>query len=142
MNSTDEVLRAQARALIRVLTRYGLQREGDGDGMRMWRAVEAYGNSAPKSRELLEIYVEFGDAAHEATFRGMPVRASKACLLLALHTFCVTAPVHRFRNPSRWIAAALEFVDPRAAPVPSLQGEIFEKLEDTFDEEMTAKEPA
>ena len=139
MRSAEQVTRAQARALIRVFREYGLERRGETDVTAIWQAIEAYGNGEPGALDLKQISIKFR-AAHGAAsgFMGIPRQPGKYGLLQALYAFCCIPLVNRFHQASWAVVAALPNRDPSSDPRP-IHAEIFEKLEDAFDEEMFPK---
>jgi len=137
MPNADDVLRAQARALIRVLVHYKLYRIGDGAQTLLSRSVEAYGNASSDARDLPTIHRDFYGTALAASSIGLKHRAANAALFLALHTFCGTTDDYRFLRPAWWIAVTLAYLEKKPVPDPGLQGEVLEKLEAAFEAEIS-----
>ncbi len=140
MSSTDDVLRAQARALIRVFTHYTLYRACGGAPTLMWRAVEAYGCASAGASDLQTLHREFYHVALAASSIGLKHRAANAPLFLALHTFAGSTDECRFLQPAWWIAVTIAYLDKKPVPEVALQGEVLERLEEAFDLEMAAEE--
>jgi hypothetical protein len=126
MASQDDVVRAQARALIQVLKDYNLDRWGASP---LWPAVESFGRSGGTAAELQAIGRKYGGTAAAAFCAGVKLRAPDAALFLALSAFIRASPAYRFLDPSRWIALCFAFRDEKAAPDPAIQGEVLERLE-------------
>jgi hypothetical protein len=139
MPNADDVLRAQARALIRVVFHYKLYRIGDGAHTLLWRAVEAYGTASSDARDLCTIHRDFNGTALAASAVGLKHQATNAALFLALHSFCSTTDEYRFLKPAWWIAVTTTWLDKRPVPEPRLQGEVLEKLEATFEHEIESE---
>jgi hypothetical protein len=137
MRSIDEVLRAQARALVSVLDHYKLLRACGGDRPPIWRDVEAFGTGSGTLVDLQAIGRNDAAVAAAAFCIGIKHRAPNAALYLALVTFTNWCPEHRLLEPSRWIALALAFMD-SSIPGSGID-EIFARLEAAFDAEITAK---
>ena len=110
MRSTDEILRAQARALIRVLVHYNLHRAGVGGPGSICRDVEAFGAGTRDAPDLQTIGRHYANAAAAAFCVGVKHRAPNASLHLALISFTGPHPEHRFLEPSRWIALTIAFI--------------------------------
>jgi hypothetical protein len=142
MSSTDDVLRCQARALIRVLSHYKLYRIGDGAPTLLWRAVEAYGTASSGARDLCTIHRDFNGTALAASAIGLRHEAANAAMFLALHTFCGTTDDYRFLKPAWWISVTITWLDKRPVPEPGLQGEVLERLEAAFDREIESESAA
>jgi hypothetical protein len=140
MLTADEVLRAQARALIRVMVHYKLFRAWGGAPTLIWRAIEAYGTASCDASDLPTIHRDFYGTALAASSIGLKHRASNAPLFLALHTFAAAADEYRFLQPAWWIAVTVAYLDKKPVPEPSLQGEVLERLETAFEAEITAEE--
>ena len=139
MPNADDVLRAQARALIRVLAHYKLYRIGDGAQTLLWRAVEAYGTASRDARDLPMIYHDFNRMALAASAIGLKHEAANAAMLLAMHTFYGTTDDYRFLKPACWIAVTISWLDKKPVPEPGLQGEVLERLEAAFEREVESE---
>ena len=137
MLNTDDVLRAKARALIRVLVHYKLYRIGDGAQTLMWRSVDAYGTASSGARDLPAIHRDFYGLSLAASAIGLKHEAANASLFLALHTFCGTADDCRFLKPAWWIAVTITWLAKKPVPDSGLQGEVFERLENAFEAEIS-----
>jgi hypothetical protein len=135
MATSDDFVRAQARALIRVLKFYKLDREWGGP-TPVWRALEVFGHCGTAA-DLQRIGRECGGTAAAAFSCGVKHRAPNAALLLALASFTTSSPPYRFLDPSRWIALMFAFRDKKANP--GIQGEVLERLEAAFEAEMGAE---
>ena len=131
MKSTEEVLRAQARALIDVLGFYGVEPDDD-QHWRFWRAIEAFGQGIRGSRGLATIHLDFYDVAWAAAVAA-PRYKVRDYLTLALFAFCENRPIYRFREPAKSIARAVVLKRENSAPNVEMEGEVFERLEDAFD---------
>ena len=138
MASSDDVVRAQARALIRVLIDYQLDREWGGP-TRLWRDLETFGRSGGTAADLRKIGREHGGTAAAAFCCGVKHRAPNAALCLALASFTRASPAYRFPDPSRWIALMFAFKDKKPTADPGAQGEVLERLEAAFEAEMGAE---
>ena len=139
MRSIDEVLRAQARALIAVLDHYNLIRACGGDRPPIWRDVEAFGTGSGTAVDLQSIGRNDAGTTAAAFCIGVKHRAPNAAVHLALVAFTSSSPEHRFLEPSRWIALALVFMDKGSTPGFGVQNEVFQQLESAFDSEITAE---
>ena len=136
MLNADDVLRAQARALIRVLAHYRLYRIGDGAQTLLWRAVEAYGTASSGARDLRTIHRNFNGTAMAASAIGLKHEATNAAMFLALHTFCGSTDDYRFLKPAWWVAVTITWLNKKPVPEPNLQGEVLERLEAAFEREI------
>jgi hypothetical protein len=136
MRSTDEVLRAQARALIRVLVHYKVDRVCGRDPTSLCGVLETFGTAGGTASDLQTIGRKYANVAAAAYCVGVKHRAPNAALYLALVSFTGPTPEYRFLQPSRWIALTLAFLDKKPVPDPGLQGEVFERLEAAFDAEI------
>jgi hypothetical protein len=136
MATQDDVVRAQTRALIRVLVEYQLDREWGGP-TPIWRDLETFGQSGTAA-ELRKIGRDHGGTAAAAFCCGVKHRAPRAALYLALASFTRASPAYRFLDPSRWIALAFAFRDKKPTPGPGTQGEVLERLEAAFEAEIDA----
>ena len=139
MSSTDDVLRAQARALIQVLAHYKLYRACGGAPELIWRAIEAYGAASDGASDLQTIHRDFYHVALAASSIGLQHRAASAPLFLALHSFSPSTDESRFLLPAWWIAVTIAYLDKRTVPEVALQGEVLERLDEAFDVEMSAE---
>jgi hypothetical protein len=139
MSNADDVLRAQARAIIRVLAQYKLYRIGDGAHTLLWRAVEAYGTATSGARDLPTLHRDFHGLALAASAIGLKHEAANAAMFLALHTFTGTTDEYRFLKPAWWIAVTITWLDKRPVPEPGLQGEVLERLEAAFEREVESE---
>jgi hypothetical protein len=136
MLTADDVLRAQARALIRVLVHYKLDRVCGREPTSLWGALEVFGTASGTAPDLQTIGRKYANAAAAAFCVGMKHRAPNAALYLALVSFTGPTPEYRFLEPSRWISVALAYQEKKLVPEPSLQGEVLEKLEAAFEAEI------
>jgi hypothetical protein len=136
MATSDAVVRAQARALIRVLMHYRLDRGSAGGPTTIWRDVERFGHGVDTAGDLQSIGRRYAGAAAAAFCGGVRHRAPNAALYLALASFTRASAPYRFLDPSRWIALCFAFVDKRAAAETAIQGEVLERLEAAFAAEM------
>jgi hypothetical protein len=139
MSSTDDVLRAQARALIHVLAHYQLYRALAGAPELIFRAVEAYGTASDGASDLPTIHREFYHVALAASSIGLKHRAANAPLFLALHSFSGSAGEYRFLQPAWWMAVTIAYLDEEPVPEVALHAEVLERLEAAFDVEMAAE---
>ena len=139
MRSIDEVLRAQARALISVLDHYNLVRACGGDRPPIWRDVEAFGTGSGTAVDLQSIGRNVAGTTAAAFYHGVRHQAPNAAVHLALATFTNLSPEHRFLEPSRWIALALVLIDKRSTPGFGVPNEVFQQLESAFDSEAPAE---
>jgi hypothetical protein len=137
MATSDDVVRAQARALVRVLSDYQLDCERGGP-TPLWRDLQTFGDSGTAA-DLHKIGRDFGGTAAAAFCCGVKHRAPNAALYLALASFTRASPAYRFLDPSRWIALTFAFRDKKPAAEPGAQGEVLERLEAAFEEEMGAE---
>ena len=137
MATSDDVVRAQARALIRLLADYQLDREWGGP-TPLWRDLETFGCSGTAA-ELRKIGRDHGGTAAAAFCCGVKHRAPNAALYLALASFTRASPAYRFLDPSRWIALAFAFRDKKSVADSGIQGEVLERLEAAFEAEMGAE---
>jgi hypothetical protein len=135
MATQDEVLRAQARALIRVLHHYKFLPASGAAPTPLWQAVETFGNCGGTAVDLKAISRKYAGAAAAAFCCGVKLRAPNSALFLALAAFTGSSPAYRFLDPSRWIALAVAFTDKKAAPDPAIQSEVLERLEAAFEAE-------
>jgi len=126
--SQDDVVRAQARALIRVLVQYGLDDKWGGP-TPLWRDVETFGHGFDTVGDLQTIGGRYAGTAAAAFCGGVKLRAPNAALFLAFSTFTRASPAYRFLDPSRWIALCFAFREGKTAPDPAIQGEVLERLE-------------
>jgi hypothetical protein len=141
MRSEDEVLRAQARALLKVLRGYSFDRLPSQTSLRHWQAIQRYGSGCSRAPSLSAIHDQY-----ESTFRDPARRVTAlglvgSAVFLALHHFTVREPVHRFLEPSRWIVSARYYLVGRRLVCRIERDVIFEKLELAFDQEIFASEP-
>jgi hypothetical protein len=134
MSSSDDVVRAEARALIRVLRFYKLDREWRGP-TPIWQDLEAFGNGA-STLTLHKIGRDHGGTASAAFSAGLKLKAPSAALYLALASFTRASPAYRFLDASRWMALSFAFERGEAVADISVQREVLERLEATFEEEM------
>jgi hypothetical protein len=138
MRSIDEVLRAQARALISVLEHYNLVRACGEKRPPIWRDVEAFGTGNGSAVDLQSIGRNEAGTTAAAFSIGVKHQAPNAAVHLALATFTNLTPEHRLLEPSRWIALALAFMD-ISIPRSGIKDDVFERLESAFDAEMDAE---
>lgn len=137
MLNTDDVLRAQARALIRVLVHYKLDRVCGRDPTSLCGVLEAFGTARGTASDLQIIGRNHVNAAAAAFCVGLKHRAPNAALYLALVSFTGPTPEYRFLEPSRWIAVTLAYLDKKPDPDPGLQSRVLEKLEAAFEAEIS-----
>jgi hypothetical protein len=128
---------AQARALIRVLKNYKLDREWGGPTL-LWRELEAFGHGGG-AVSLQGIGRDHGGTASAAFSAGIKNRVPHAALYLALASFTRASPAYRFLDVSRWIALTFAFKDGEAVADINVQREVLERLEAAFEEEMGAE---
>ena len=138
MRSIDDVLRAQAQALITVLDHYKLVRACGGHRPPIWRDVEVFGTGSGTAADLQSIGREFSATTAAALCNGIKHRAPNAAVHLALATFTSWSDEHRLLEPSRWIALALVFRDKSSTPDGRGHIEVFNLLESAFDKEIAA----
>jgi hypothetical protein len=136
MLNTDDVLRAQARALLRVLVQYKLDRVCGREPTSLWGALKVFGTASGTASDLQTIGRKYANAAAAAFCIGVKHRAPNAALYLALVSFTGPTPEYRFLQPSRWIALTLAFLDKKPVPDPGLQDRVLEKLEAAFEAEI------
>jgi hypothetical protein len=139
MRTIDDVLRAQARALIAVLEHYELVRAFGGVPPPIWREVEAFGTGSGTAADLQSIGRNVSGTTSAALCIGIKHRAPNAAVHLALATFMSWSEEHRLLEPSRWIALALVFLDKSRTPECRRHVEVFDLLESAFDTEITAE---
>jgi hypothetical protein len=137
MATHDDVVRAQARALIRVLINYRLDSEWGGPSP-LWRDLETFGHEGAAA-DLRKIGRDYGGTAAAAFCCGVKHRAPNAALYLALASFTRASPAYRFLDPSRWIALMFAFRDKKGVADPGTQDEVLERLEAAFEAEMGAE---
>jgi hypothetical protein len=135
MASSDDVVRAQARALNRVLKHYRLDRRFGGP-TPLWQAVETFGRSGGTAADLQAIGRKYAGTAAAAFCGGVKHRAPNAALCLALSAFTRVSPAYRFLDPSRWIALCLAYMDKRTVADPGVQREVLKRLEAAFEDEI------
>jgi hypothetical protein len=126
MSPSDDLVRAQARALIRVLQYYGLDR---GSADAIWRDVQTFGSDLDTLMDLRTIGRKHAGAAAAAFRGGVILRAPNAALFLALSSFTRASAAYRFLDSSRWIALCFAFMDRRAVAEAAVQTEVLERLE-------------
>jgi hypothetical protein len=134
MVSADAFVRAQARALIRVLIFYGFDRGLVGEAL--WRDVETFGHGAATAGDLNIIGRKHAGAAAAVFCGGVKLRAPNAALYLALASFTRVSPQYRFLDPSRWIALSFAFRDKRAVAEAAIQREVLGRLESALASEI------
>lgn len=135
MANSDDIVRAQARALIRVLMDYHLDRQF-GVPTPLWQAVESFGGSRASAVDLQAIGRKYAGTAAAAFWGGVRHQAPSAALYLALSSFTRASPAYRFLDPSRWIALCFAFKDKKAVAESAIQGEVLETLEAAFAAEI------
>jgi hypothetical protein len=133
----DDVVRAQARVLIRVLTNYALDREWGGP-TPIWQDLKALGHSGTAA-DLQVIARRYAGTAAAAFCGGVKNRAPHAALYLALATFTRASPAYRFLDSSRWIALMFAFMGNKAVADPAIQDEVLTRFEKAFEAEMGAE---
>ena len=136
-STSDDFVRAQARALVRVLMHYGFERELIGQ--TIWRDVETFGHGSGTISDLQTMGRKYAGAAAAAFRGGVSHRAPNAALYLALASFTRVSSAYRLVDPSRWIALCFAFRDKRAVAESALQNEVLERLEAAFDAEIDEK---
>jgi hypothetical protein len=129
MAPSDEFVRAQARALIRVLVHYGLDRGSGSLRSTIWRDVETFGHSLSASGELKNIGRKYAGSAAAAFCGGVKDRAPNSALYLALAAFTRASPPYRFLDASRWIALCFAFREKRTVAETAVQGDVLQRLE-------------
>jgi hypothetical protein len=129
MATSDDFVRAQARALIRVLMHYGLDRGSAGERTTIWHDVETFGHSVAAAGDLKSIGRKHAGTAAAVFCGGVKHRAPNAALYLALASFTRASPAYRFLDSSRWIALSFAFRDERAVAEAAIQCEVLERLE-------------
>jgi hypothetical protein len=133
----DEVVRASARALIRVLTNYRLDREWGGP-TPIWRDLNALGHGGTAA-DLQAIARRYAGTAAAVFCGGVKNRAPHAALYIALATFTRASPAYRFLDSSRWIALMFAFMGNKAVADSAIQDEVLARLETAFEAEMSAE---
>lgn len=136
MATSDDFARAQARALIRILHHYGLDRESVGGRTTIWRDIETFGYGVGTAEDLQCIGRKHAGAAAAAFCGGVKDRAPNAALHLALASFTRASPAYRLLDPSRWIALYFAFREKRAVAETEIQGEVLARLEGAFAAEI------
>ena len=136
MANSDDFVRAQARALIRVLVLYGLDRGSVGERTTIWRDVETFGHGVAAAGDLKTIGRKHAGAAAAAFCGGVQHRAPNSALYLALASFTRASPAYRFLDSSRWIALSLAFKNKTAVAEAAVQSEVLERLEAAFAAEI------
>jgi hypothetical protein len=136
MATSDDFVRAQARALIRVLTYYGLDGGSVGERTTIWRDVEQFGHSVDTAGDLQTIGRKHAGTAAAAFCGGVEHRAPNAALYLALASFTRASPPYRFLDSSRWIALSFAFREKRAVAEAAIQSDVLERLEAAFAAEI------
>jgi len=142
MATSDDFVRAQARALIRVLKHYGIDRGSVGERTTIWRDVERFGHSAAAAGDLKTIGRRHAGAAAAVFCGGVKHRVPNSALYLALASFTRASPPYRFLDSSRWIALSFAFRDKRAVAEAAIQSEVLERLEAAFAAETELGERA
>lgn len=135
MANSDDLVRAQARALIRVLAHYGLDRGSVGERTTIWKDVEAFGHGGAAG-DLKAIGRKHAGAAAAAFCGGVQHRAPSSALYLALASFTRASPAYRFLDSSRWIALSFAFKNKTAVAEAAIQSEVLERLEAAFAAEI------
>src|ERR1700759_474716 len=110
MATSDDLVRAQARALIRVIRHYKIAR---GSADLIWREVETFAYSGASDVDLRAIGRRHAGAAAAAFSGGVKLRAPNAALYLAFSAFARASHAYRFLDSSRWIALHFAFMDKR-----------------------------
>jgi hypothetical protein len=132
-----DVVRAQARALIRVLISYGLDREWGGP-TPIWQDLKEFGHSATTA-DLQTIARRYAGTAAAAFCGGVKNRAPHAALYLALASFTRASSAYRLLDSSRWIALMFAFMDKKAVADSAIQNKVLKSLETAFEAEMSAE---
>jgi hypothetical protein len=132
-----DVVRAQARALIRVLISYGLDREWGGP-TPIWQDLKEFSRSATTD-DLQTIARRYAGTAAAAFCGGVKNRAPHAALYLALASFTRASSAYRLLDSSRWIALMFAFMDKKAAADSAIQNKVLKSLETAFEAEMSAE---
>jgi hypothetical protein len=134
MATSDDFVRAQARALIQVIRYYNLD---GGSAVTIWRDVEAFAHGGrAQATDLRAIGRKHAGAAAAAFCGGVKLRAPNAALYLAFSAFARASHSYRFLDASRWIALYFAFVDKRAIAETALQNEVLERLETALTVEL------
>jgi hypothetical protein len=133
----DDVVRVQARVLIRVLTTYGLDCKWGGP-TPIWQDLKTLGHSGSVA-DLQVIARRYAGTAAAAFCGGVKNRAPHAALYLALATFTRASPAYRFLDSSRWIALMFAFMGNEAVADSAIQDEVLARLETAFEAEMGAE---
>ena len=129
MTTCHDFARAEARALIRVLTHYGLDKRSVGEQTTIWRDLESFGDNVAAVGDLKTIGRKHAGAAAAAFCGGVKLRAPGAALHLALSSFSRASPRYRFLDSSRWIALSFAFREKRTIAETAVQNEVLERLE-------------
>jgi hypothetical protein len=136
MLTTDRVLRAQARALLKVLERYPFRPSDNSPLQRFWSAIELYGAGSRTARDLCTLRWDFQDPAFVSGWGRDSNRKVDEALMLGLFAFCSRSPVYRFVGPARQIALAVAKQKSGLKADSALVRRIFEELEDAFNDEV------
>jgi hypothetical protein len=126
MATSDDFVRAQARALIRVIRHYKVAR---GSADLIWHEVETFAYGRATAGDLRAIGRRHAGAAAAAFSGGVKLRAPNAALYLAFSAFARASHAYRFLDSSRWIALYFAFMDKRAIAETAIQNEVLERLE-------------
>jgi hypothetical protein len=135
MATSDDVVRAQARALIRVLTDYNLYGEF-GSRTPLWQAVENFGRGHGGTVDLQAIGRKYAGTAAAAFSGGVKLQAPHAALTLAVAAFTRVSPAYRFLDSSRWIALCFAFRVKKRVADSAVQREVLLRLQAAFEEEI------
>ena len=131
MADQDHTVRAQARALLRVVEDYALQSDHHST-LAIWRELQTFGEHGTTA-DLQMIGRRHAGTAAAAFCGGIRNQAPEAALLLALTAFTKSSPSYRLQDPSRWIALMLAFVGKRAKADPEVQVQVLERLVAAFE---------
>jgi hypothetical protein len=134
VTTQDDIARASARALIRVLSNYNLDREWGGP-TPIWEDLKALGHCGTAA-DFQVIALRYAGTAAAAFCGGVKNRAPRAALYLALATFARVTPAFRFLDSSRWIALMFAFMGNKVVAEPTVQDEVLGRLEMAFKLEM------
>ena len=133
MANQDHIVRAQARALLRVVEHYRPRSDVDFP-LAIWRELEAFAERGT-SADLQTMGRRHAGTAAAAFCGGIKNQAPKAALLLALTSFTKSSPPYRLHDPSRWIALMLAFIGKRSKADPDVQEQVLERLIAAFEVE-------
>jgi hypothetical protein len=133
----DGIVRAQARALLRVLEDHLLLSDMYPPPL-IWQELVAFGDEGTTA-DLPLIGRRHAGTAAAAFCGGIRNQAPQAALLLALTCFTKVSPPYRLRDPSRWLALMIAFVDGRKKADPAVQAQLLNTLQAVFEAETAAQ---